>query len=99
MSVSPPLTAMVTPPSPAPAAPGGSLDRPFNRLEALADLASLGRQLDHQVTRQEGGATPTELDTTLTTMRAVHDRIVAELGKSLNVRSRQITNRQKLRTA
>ncbi|MEY9949027.1 hypothetical protein ABH937_006138 [Kitasatospora sp. GAS1066B] len=81
----PTLAAMIELPSTEPSdGPRGSLDRPFDRLEALAGLAALGRQLDHQATRP-GGATVAELDTTLTVMRAVHGRIVAELGAALKI--------------
>ncbi|MDH6108837.1 hypothetical protein P3T36_002969 [Kitasatospora sp. MAP12-15] len=78
--------------------PGSSLNRPFNRLGSLADLAALGRKLDHQVTRR-GGATVAELDATLATMRAVHDRITSELGKTLGASSRQSAYRRKSRAA
>ncbi|MFI9271725.1 NUDIX domain-containing protein [Kitasatospora sp. NPDC052896] len=59
--------------------PGSSLGRPYDRTEALDDLRALGRQLSHQVSTGTG-AGATELDATLSVMRAVHDRITAELG-------------------
>ncbi|WP_329565365.1 hypothetical protein [Kitasatospora sp. NBC_01266] len=98
MSAEPTLATVTALPS-AMANRPGSLGRPFSRPEAFADLASLGRLLDHQVTRP-GSATVSELDATLTVMRAVHDRVVAELSATLTVRPRgRFAYWQKLRRA
>ncbi|MDH6112570.1 hypothetical protein P3T36_001452 [Kitasatospora sp. MAP12-15] len=56
-------------------APVETPDKPFTPHEARADLRRLGRLLDEQA---RSGASGAELDVTLSSMRAVHERITGE---------------------
>jgi hypothetical protein len=96
MSATSPVAAVIALPSAATNRPGGSLDRPFNHADALADLASLGRTLNRQAA---DGASMAVLDATLTVMRAVHTRIVAELGSALAASSYRVARRRRPRAA
>ncbi|MCX4744243.1 hypothetical protein OG455_01725 [Kitasatospora sp. NBC_01287] len=62
--------------------PANHPPRPFDRDAALADLRTLGRHLDRQVTTGTA-ATTAELDATLAAMSAVHGRLTTALGRDL----------------
>ncbi|MCC9308486.1 hypothetical protein LN042_15555 [Kitasatospora sp. RB6PN24] len=57
--------------------PGHTLDDPFDRHTALADLRALGRKLD--ALAAEKGPCP-EIDATLAAMKQLHARITADLA-------------------
>ncbi|MDH6144887.1 MULTISPECIES: hypothetical protein [Kitasatospora] len=65
---------MSTPSAPE---PGHTLDDPFDRHAALADLRALGRRLDALAV--EKGPCP-EIDDTLATMKQLHARITSDLA-------------------